>query len=185
MNDPNQDRLPVSEMAYFRVKSLALGPAYREFLRTVLAPGGTVFLSECTLEWPSTKVSDGHSFQFGCIGGLDPQDYYEGSERIERFLAGEGSKRRSWDPPEPDGQRREAEWGFRPELGEDVADLADEQGYRVCRLRHGHPQEMSPLVADLYRHEYERRGFETTRLVADTFTQMDPWWTLRTGSIPF
>ncbi len=185
MNDPNQDRLPVPEMAYFRVKCLELGAAYREFLRAVLAPGGTVLLSECTLEWPSTSVSDRHSFQFGCIGGFEPEDYYEGSERVERFLAEQGSSERSWDPPEPDGERREAEWGFRRELGEGVVAFAQEEGYRVSRLQHGHPLEMSPLVADLYRHEYERRGFDANRLVVDTFAQLDPWWTLRTGSVPF
>lgn len=185
MNDPNQDRLPISEMAYFRVKCLGLGEAYREFLRTVLAPGGTILLSECTLEWPSTKVADRHFFQFGCIGGLDPEDYYEGSEQVERFLASENSSRRTWNPPEPDGERPEAEWGFRSELGEDAVEFAETERYQIRRLRYNHPRDMSPLVAELYREQYEQRGFDADRLVVDTFTQMDLWWTLRTGSVPF
>lgn len=185
MNDPNQDRLPLSKLAYFRVKSLELGDRYREFLRTVLAPEGVVLLSECTLEWPSTRVSERHYFQFGCIGGLDPEEYYEGSERVERFLAAQGAARRQWDPPAPDGERPEAEWGFQPALRQAVREFAAEQGYRVRRLRFEHPQDLSPLVADLHRARYERRGFDAARLVANTFVQLDPWWTLRTGSVPF
>lgn len=44
---------------------------------------------------------------------------------------------------------------------------------------------MSPLVADLHRWWNERRGLSSTRLLVDSFILMDPYWCLRTGSIPF
>jgi hypothetical protein len=44
---------------------------------------------------------------------------------------------------------------------------------------------MSPLVADLYRWWNERRGLASTRLLVDSFILMEPYWCLRTGSIPF
>ena len=40
MHDPNQDRLMLHHMAYFRVKRRRLGSTYEDFLRRVLAPGG-------------------------------------------------------------------------------------------------------------------------------------------------
>lgn len=60
MHDPNQDRLLVERLAYFRVKSIRLSAAYEQFLETVLAPGGTIFLLECDLSWPTTQVGDRH-----------------------------------------------------------------------------------------------------------------------------
>lgn len=185
MNDPNQDRAPLPRMAYFRIKLLELGEPYRRFLRTVLAPGGRVILSDCRLTWPSTTVADRHYFQFGCIGGLGPTDYYEGSEQVRRFLARQGSTRQQWDPPAPDGERCEAEWGFAPALGQDTVAFARGHGYQVRRLVHEHPRDLSPLVAALYRRTYERHGFDANRLIASSFAQLDPWWTLRTGSVPF
>lgn len=44
---------------------------------------------------------------------------------------------------------------------------------------------MSPLVADLHRDWYASMGRPTDRLLVGSFILMDPWWTLRTGSVPF
>lgn len=185
MHDPNQDRLPIERMAYFRAKSLELGPAYERFLETVLSPDGTIVLLDCDLEWPTTAVSDRHVFQFGGLGGIDPEEYHVGSDRIARFLERQGASRRRWDPPEPDGERPEAEWGLEPTLGDDVARFVRSHGNRMRRLRFDHPNDPSPLVADCYRRRYEAAGIPATRLVVDTFAQVEPWWTLRTGSVPY
>jgi hypothetical protein len=58
MQDPCQDRLMVREMAYFRAKWLRLGATYQQFLRDALQPGGTIFLSECQLSWPTLQAGD-------------------------------------------------------------------------------------------------------------------------------
>lgn len=184
MNDPNQDRRPLPKMAYFRVKLLELGPAYREFIETVLDPTGTLIVSDCTLEWPSTTVQDQHYFQFGCIGGFEPDDYYDGSDAVRRFLREQESDRRQWDPPEPDGERAEAEWGLNDALVDDLRSYAADRGYDVHRLAFDHPGDLGPVVADAYRSTYAERGLPTDRILATTFSQIDPWWALRTGSIP-
>src|SRR3546814_2424576 len=44
---------------------------------------------------------------------------------------------------------------------------------------------MSPLVADFYRWWYRERGIEPDRLLIESFILMEPWWALRTGSVPF
>lgn len=185
MHDPNQDRLPVQRMAYFRVKTLELGDAYRSFLETVLEPGGTVVTVECDFEWPSTRLDDRHLFQFGCIGGLEPEEYHEGSQRVARFLARQGASRQRWDPPAPDGDRTEAEWGFATPLREDIVGFATRRGLETRHLEFDHPRDLSPLVAEVYRTRYAETGDPSGRLIADTFVQLDPWWTLRTGSVPF
>src|SRR5262245_55896483 len=44
---------------------------------------------------------------------------------------------------------------------------------------------MSPMVAGLYRWWYQRLGLTNNRLVVDSFILMEPFWTIRTGSVPF
>ena len=37
----------IQRMTYFRIKRLWLGPAYENFVRQNLEPGGTIFIVEC------------------------------------------------------------------------------------------------------------------------------------------
>jgi hypothetical protein len=96
-----------------------------------------------------------------------------------------GTNPTKWDPPPPDGDRPEAEWGFEPTLREDVEKLARRHGYKIRRVVFDHPEDMSPLVADLYRWWNRARNVPDHRLIAESFIMMEPYWVLRTGSIPF
>ncbi len=185
MHDANQDRLMIQRMAYFRVKRLRLGEAYERFLEDTLSEGGTIFLLECRLRWPTTRVAERHVFQHGAPGGASPEEYLRGSGRVEKYLERYGSHRRRWDPPAPDGESPEAEWGFEPALGEDVERVASERGYRVRHIVFEEPEELSVLVADLYRWWYKERGLLANRLLVESFLVMEPYWALRTGSVPF
>lgn len=185
MHDPNQDRLMVEYMTYFRVKRRTLGEAYERFLAQNLEPGGTIFLLDNDFKWPAKRVADRFYFQPGAMGGLTPEEYLNGSERVAKYLEYHHSHRRKWDAPEPDGEFPEAEWGFEPALREDVESFARAHGFKVRRIRYGHPQELAPLVADLYRWWYRRRSMVTDRLIVESFVLMEPYWVLRTGSVPF
>lgn len=96
------------------------------------------------------------------------------------------------DPTECDGSPRprtgQAPWpsgGFAPSLREDVEAFARRHGYRVQRIVFEQPEDMSPMVADLYRWWYQRLGVADNRLVVDSFILMEPYWTIRTRSVPF
>jgi hypothetical protein len=185
MHDPNQDRLKVGHVSYFRLKRSRLGTEYKQFLEQNLAPGGTIFLVDCQYKWLSTQVADRHLFQFGGKGGLSPKDYFQDSQEIADFLRRHGSKHRQWNPPAHDGYLPESEWGFEPSLQEDVEKFAHEQGLRVCRIVFNDPQDLSPLVADLYRWWYGVRGLPTNRLLVESFTYLNPWLALRLGLVPY
>ncbi len=47
------------------------------------------------------------------------------------------------------------------------------------------PDDPSPLVADLYRSWYRERGLPTNRLLVESFALLEPYWALRTGSVPY
>lgn len=185
MHDANQDRLMVRALTYFRVKRRTLGEAYERFLRERLEPGGTIIVPECRRTWQTTRLGDRYVFQHGALGGATEEEFHRGSERVAEYLARYDSPVRRWDGPEPDTESPEAEWGFAPELLEDIERFAAEHGYRVRRLAFTEPEDPSPLVADLYRSWYRRRGIPANRLVLSSFVVMDPHSMLRTGSVPY
>lgn len=69
--------------------------------------------------------------------------------------------------------------------GEDVERLARERGYRLRRLVFQHPEDLSALVADFHGWWYrQHNGPPTRRLLAECFGLVEPWWALRTRSVP-
>lgn len=185
MHDPNQDRLMVQRMTYFRVKRRTLGREYEAFLRERLEPGGTILLVETEVRWPVIRVAERHVFQPGAMGGIEPQEYLEGSERVRDYLRRYNSHRERWDFGEPNDVAPEAEWGFEPSLRDDVERFAAEHGFRVRRLVFQDPEDLSGPVAELYRSWYERRALGPIRLLCESFILLEPTWALRTGSAPY
>ncbi|MDQ2077196.1 hypothetical protein [Marinimicrobium sp. ABcell2] len=185
MHDANQDRLMVRHMDYFRVKRLNLGRAYERFLTSRLPEGGTIILVDCQRKWPTTRINEHHVFQHGALGGATEHEFMEGSERVEEYLHRYDSDVRRWDGPEPNDESPEAEWGFEQALREDVLRFAAKHGYKVKRLSFYEPEHTSPLVADFYRDWYRLRGLKANRLLVESFISMEPYWALRTGSVPF
>jgi len=187
MVDPSQDRLMSREALYFRIKRLRLGPAYEKFIAEHLAPGGTVFTIECGMKWPVRRVNERHVFQLGGIGGLTPREYLDGSPRVATFLEAQGSSLRRWDAAPPDDEQSEAEWGFAESLSSDIAKFAGTHGFRMRRVRFDTPEDLSPLVANLYRWWYRGAGsgLHPDRLIIESFFLMDPWHVLETASVPF
>jgi hypothetical protein len=185
MHDPVQDRLMIQRMSYFRFKRLTLGAAYERFLRQRLVPGGTIVLMECHLQWPVTQCGERYLFQFGALGGASLEELQHGGERVSDYLQRYRSHRRRWEPPPPDRMAPEAEWGFEPALREDLERFARRHDYRLQRIIIKEPEQMSPLVADFYRWWNQKRRIPDNRLLGESFIVMEPYWTVRTGSVPF
>ncbi|CAA9345609.1 MAG: hypothetical protein AVDCRST_MAG16-2043 [uncultured Frankineae bacterium] len=185
MHDPNHDRLTLQRMAYFRVKRRRLGATYTRFLSDCLAPGGTVVVVDDRSRWPVTRIGERHVFQFGAQGGATVEEYFSGGPRVAAFLREQGAGRSRWDPPEPDDDAPEAEWGLDPSLLDDVQRWAAEHGHPVRRIVLDAPEDLSPVVADLHREWYLARGLPAERLLVESFVLVDPVAALRSGSVPF
>ncbi|WP_433447176.1 hypothetical protein ACQPXS_04640 [Streptomyces sp. CA-142005] len=185
MHDPNQDRLMIAGMTYFRVKWRRIPLAYRRFIRDRLSPGGLLVIADCTLRWPTTRIDDRYVFQFGALGDATPEEYHQGGPRVADLLARYGAPARRWDPPAADGESPEAEWGLDPALLDDIRAYAGQHRLDTHLLRFDTPQRLSPAVADLHRAWYAERGLPTGRLLVESFLLLEPWWTLRTGSVPY
>ncbi len=185
MHDANYEHLSVRHTSHFHLKLTRLGPAYEAYLRATLPPGGTIVVVDCQQRWPLTRVGPRHWFQAGGVGGLTPDEHREGGPRVERFLRARGIDPARWRAPGADLDGPEAQWGFESALLDDVRRFAAEHGFRVRRLVFEHPAEPSPLVADLYRAWLTERGLHPDRLLVESSVVIEPWWTLRTGAVPF
>ncbi|ROO61061.1 hypothetical protein EDC02_2985 [Micromonospora sp. Llam0] len=185
MHDANQDRLMVRALTYFRFKRRTLGAEYEAFLRDRLAPGGTIIIADCRKRWRTTAVGERQVFQHGAVGGATQNEFHRGGPRVAAYLHRYDSPVRQWVGPEPDSVSPEAEWGFAPELAEDIDRFAAENGYQVRRIVFDRPSAPSPMVADLYQWWYRQRRIPARRLLIESFIVLDPWWTLRTGSVPY
>jgi hypothetical protein len=185
MHDPNQDRLMVRWMTYLRLKRLTLGAAYERFLTDHLAPGGTVLLVRDRSSWPVTRVAERQVFQFGARGGATADEYLSGGPRVRDLLHRHGAARDRWDPPAPDAEMPEAEWGLAPELADDVRRWAAAAGHPVRELVLDEPDELSGPVADLHRRWYAERGLPTDRLLVESFVLHDPIAALRSARVPY
>ena len=185
MQDPNQDRLMIRGMSYFRIKWRRLPRAYRDFLDRHLAPGGVVVTVECDARWPVTEISDRHLFQFGAFGGATADEYHRGGPRVAEFLRERGASVDRWHPPEPDAQHPEAEWGFSARWCDDIADRVQQLGARWCRLGFDGPEGLSAAVAEVHRRWHRLRGVPDERLLLDCFLLMDPRLAVLTGSAPY
>ncbi|MFI2200409.1 hypothetical protein ACH47Z_06410 [Streptomyces sp. NPDC020192] len=185
MHDPNKDRLMIAGMTCFRVKWLRLPAPYRRFILDHLAPGGRLVAVDCTLSRPTTTVEDRYVFQFGALSDATAEEYHQGGPRVAGLLARYGAPVRHWDPPAPDGESPEAEWGLHPALLDDLAAFARRDRLHLDVLRFDTPQRLSPAVADLCREAYAERGVPTGRLLVESFLLLDPRQALRTGSVPY
>ncbi len=185
MFDPSQDRLTLEKISYFRVKMQRMVLEYERFIINNLQEGGTIIISDCTRKWPVTAISDRFIFQFGALGGATEEDFHQGGERVEKFLEHYNSHVRKWDAPETDSELPEAEWGFDRFLMNDIERIAGRNGFKIKNISYYEPEHPSPFVAELYRWWYRQKGVLANRLVGESFFMHEPYWILKTGSVPF
>ena len=131
-----------------------------------------------------TRLGERYVFQFGAVGGATVDEYFRGGPRVRAYLERYGVRRERWDPPAPDGEAPEAEWGFEPALSAELEALAAERGWRLVRLRFGDPEDAGLLAADLYRAWWREQGVDPSRLLVESFVLTAPLAALRRRLVP-
>lgn len=85
----------------------------------------------------------------------------------------------------PAGQGGSSDGGMEPGMREELLEVARRRRLAVVQLAYHEPEDLSPLVADLYSWWYRRRSIIARRLLASSVIVTDPLWTLRVGAVPF
>jgi len=147
--DPVHDRMDLGVYAHVRSKFIDVPPVYREFIQKHLRPGGTLIFVNVTYPWTKYCLEDRTYLQVGGLGEIAPKEYLKGSERLNQFLAAEGTNHQGgWDLPNYElVQRPESEWGTEPELKEAVVQYCKQRGYDLLYLEHSHPAGFNILAS--------------------------------------
>jgi hypothetical protein len=79
----------------------------------------------------------------------------------------------------------EAEWGFDEQIMDGLMDFAAQRDLRVQRITFQEPEDMSPVVSELYRSVRQGAEAAGNQLLVDSFVVMDPLLTRRMGAVPY
>jgi hypothetical protein len=183
--DPLHDRFIVKKIGFVRLKLLAFHQAYRDFVKSHLKSGGTIVLVGCSFPWMQYELDDRIRFQLGGLGGVNPDEYYNGSERIEKYISreshgGRTDKSRSYhngwtldkytlsDQPE-------SEWGLINSFADDVRQFASSNSYSLLEINLSHPDQLSRIAFDAFNELINREYPDSPkRIFMDSFTHSSP-----------
>jgi len=158
--DPIHDRMDLGKFAHVREKFTDIPPAFKQFLRKHLQPKGAIVFINTMYSWMSHRLRERVYLQIGGLGGVSPDEYLTGSERVNQFLRTEKSQH-------PDGwrladygvvQRPESEWGTEPELKKSVQEFCHKHGYHFLPLEQDHPADFNLLAAHAMHRKHIADG---------------------------
>lgn len=132
--DPIHDRPLVSTCHTLRFKYRYLPEAYEEFILNHLEENGTVIFTHIQQTWPQFIIDDRIFFQIGGADGIEPAEYLNGSEKIDRWAKEMNIEHTGgWDLNEcgvgtfTKQNRPESEWGNPPEFKDATKTFCEER----------------------------------------------------------
>lgn len=183
--DPVHDGWLTRYVNHLRFKLLDLPPAYAEFIEQRLEPGGAVIFLEGGAQWLRYRLGERSVFQVGGWGGIPPEEFLQGSQRLERYARRAGLKFSHWALDGfPLERGPESEWGSEPGLGEALAAFCQARGFRFIRLSLPHPNDFSRLAFAAAARLLEKEGRQPAGTLIETFSQFDATAALQTGLLP-
>lgn len=184
--DPIHDGWLTRNINHLRLKLLDLPLGYQRFIRARLRPGGSVLYLDCGARWLRYRLGPRHILQIGGWGDIPPEEFLQGSERIDAFLAASGSRHRGgWALKGAEvEQGPESEWGSEPGLDAALQAFCEQSGYRFLRLKLPHPHDFSRLAFRAHQELCRRSGIDPQGVVVEIFTQYDPVTVLDGGLLP-
>ena len=185
--DPLHDRFLVEHVNHVRLKLLDLPEAYRHYIREHLEPGGVVLYVDCSLAWEQYQVDERHYFQVGGLGGYVDQDYLNGNDELDAWLASLASPHHGgWRLPSDfaHSSQRESEWGSLPEFRDAVRRFTQIEGYEFRSIAAGHPEDFSAMVYTAYLWESRLHYRTPNGILIECFSQINPTAALRSDLLP-
>lgn len=172
--DPVHDGWLTRRANHLRFKLLDVPTAHIQFIRRNLAPGGAVVYLDCSAPWLRYRVGERSVFQVGGWGGIPPEEFLEGSERLARYARSIGLKHSAWKlPGYPLERGPESEWGCEPAFGAALEAFCRVEGYRFVRIALPAPHDFSRLAFLAAGRLLQAAGRAPTGALVETFTQFD------------
>lgn len=183
--DPIHDGWLTRYVNHLRFKLLDLPPAYAAFLRERLEPGGAVVFLEGRAQWLRYRVGERSVFQIGGWGGIPPEEFLEGSERIRAYARRAGLKYSDWKLEAfPLERGPESEWGSEAGLAEALQAFCQREGFHFVRISLAQPHDFSRLAFAAAARLLAKDGREAAGTLIEMFSQFDATAALQTGLLP-
>lgn len=183
--DPVHDGWMTRFINHLRFKLLDLPPAYAEFIRTTVEPGGAVVYLDSGATWLRYRIGLRSFFQVGGWGGISPEEFLEGSERIRAYARPAGLNSTDWKLKDyPLERGPESEWGSEPELAEALEIFCRSEGYRFVRIHLPHPNDFPRLAFSAAKSLLEKEGRLPSGVLVEMFTQFDATASRLAGLLP-
>jgi hypothetical protein len=183
--DPVHDGWMTRFVNHLRFKLIDLPPAYIEFIKSKLEPGGAVVYLEGGASWLRYRLGPRSVFQVGGWGGISAEEFLESSDRLRVSARRAGLKFTDWklkDYPLEKGP--ESEWGSEPGLAEALEAFCKSEGYRFVRIPLPHPNDFSRLAFAAAQKLLKKEGREPAGTLIEMFSQFDATAAMQSGLLP-
>ena len=158
-DDVIHDRTMIKRYLINRIKFNKLPEAYNFFIKKYLKKDGTVIFIENTQSWKQYKIDKNIWFQLGGYGGIEFEEYVNGSERIDNWLKKSNQNHNSgWSLDYPVEQRPESEWGTPIGLDKDVNNYCKKNKLNFIKIQTDHITNLSLLSAYLWYERNKKDG---------------------------
>jgi hypothetical protein len=183
--DPVHDGWMTRFINHLRFKLLDLPPTYAEFIRSNLEPGGAIVYLESGASWLRYRLGPRSIFQVGGWGGLSPEEFIYGSERIRDYARRSGLRFSDWSLKDYSLERGpESEWGSEPGFAEALDSFCQSEGYRFIRINLPHPHQFSRLAYSSAELLLKKEGRLPAGILIEMFTQFDANAARQAGLLP-
>ncbi len=183
--DPIHDGWMTRFVNHLRFKLLDLPPAYVEFIKSRLEPGGAVIFLEGGASWLRYRVGPRSVFQVGGWGGISAEEFLEGSARIREYALHAGLTNTDWKLSDyPLERGPESEWGSEPGLAEALESFCIREGFRFVRIPLPRPNDFSRLAFSAASKLLEKEGHQPAGVSVEMFSQFDANAALQAGLLP-
>jgi len=183
--DPIHDGWMTRFVNHLRFKLLDLPPAYVEFIKSRLEPGGAVIFLEGGASWLRYRVGPRSVFQVGGWGGISAEEFLEGSARIREYALHAGLPNTDWKLSDyPLERGPESEWGSEPGLVEALESFCIREGFRFVSIPLPQPNDFSRLAFSAASKLLEKEGRQPAGVSVEMFSQFDANAALQAGLLP-
>lgn len=183
--DPIHDGWMTRFVNHLRFKLIDLPPAYAEFIKSRLEPGGAVVYLEGGASWLRYRVGPRSVFQVGGWGGISAEEFLEGSARIREYAPRAGLKISDWKlSGYPLERGPESEWGSEPGLVDALESFCRHEGFRFVLIPMPHPNDFSRLAFYSALKLLEKEGRQPSGVMVEMFSQFDANSARQAGLLP-
>lgn len=183
--DPIHDGWMTRFVNHLRFKLLEFPPAYEDFIRKKLVPGGSLVYLHGGASWLRYRLGPRSVFQVGGWGGISAKEFLENSGRIQRFANKAGITITDWRLPDyPLEEGPESEWGSEPGLDLALKAFCERYGFRFVEIRLPQPKDFSRLAFAAAHLLLKKEGRPPAGVLVEMFSQFDATAAMQAGLLP-